>query len=109
MADSQYGGWYCKAKNADGTFCKQKVKPGEPAMQTSSPAPAPIQSSPQNAAHGFPGEGFSAGLNPTHRVALAAAALNFAGQIYVGQGQDAQGAALALADATYSAWLKATS
>ncbi len=28
MKPSQYGGWYCTAKNEDGTYCKNKISAG---------------------------------------------------------------------------------
>jgi hypothetical protein len=42
-------------------------------------------------------------------VTLAAASLEFASRIYQGGGEAAQGPALALADATYHAWIKVCS
>jgi hypothetical protein len=76
--------------------------PHNPVMQTSSPSPGVIQGSPFHAS----GLAWEPLPHADSRVTLACAALEFASRVYQGGGQEAQGPALALADATYSAFLK---
>lgn len=91
MNESQYGGFYCKKKNPDGSWCKQKVAPGggQTLAQVAPPAPA-----------------LNPALDAPPDAALAVAALHFAGRVYAGTSDSTN--ALALAALAYDTFQKVT-
>jgi hypothetical protein len=84
MREGQYG-WFCATKDASGTWCTEKFKAARaPAAQVSSKPVVEPQVLP--------------------RVALATAALQFAGAVYHGSGPVGANEAIVLAQTAYG-WL----
>jgi hypothetical protein len=83
MRPGTKGGFFCATKMPDGSWCQQKAS-GAPAAQVSSTPVVEPQVLP--------------------RVALATAALNFAGAVYQGSGPVGANEALVLAQTAYG-WL----
>lgn len=82
MKPSKFGGWYCPNRDAEGEYCREKVRPPKP-------------SSIQPASSLLP-------KSDSHDVLLAAC-LRFAGDTFKGAGPEMADDAIALAIKAYSA------
>jgi hypothetical protein len=89
MRPGQHGGFFCARKNADGTWCTQRVAAPKPTAPAAAQPPAPAQS--------------QVVLND--KAAIAVAALEMAGRVYQGSGPVGAAEVVALAMAGYKAMM----